>query len=183
MLQITHDNFFLQHTYVSIALYILELPSSWSTSWIRPSWPQSRVELRLLLFCLMSILLVCLGPPSILLFTPTTQISLSPFLTSLTAQHRCTSKQHGYATSYVHIHTYLHHIHITVHFLLYTSSTFFCRPAGSDSSRLTQIVLVFFRPTQTMHLWKVHTAIFKLHGTGAIAIVPLTHSAPGRIRV
>ncbi len=69
MLQITHDNFLLQHTYVTIVLYIFERPSSWSTSRIRPSWPQSRVELRLLLLCLMSILLVCLGlvsPPDFL---------------------------------------------------------------------------------------------------------------------
>jgi hypothetical protein len=76
MLQITHDNFFLQHTYVANVLYILERPSSWSTSRIHPSWPQSRVELRLLLPCLMSILLVCLGPPSILVIAPTTHPSL-----------------------------------------------------------------------------------------------------------
>ncbi len=97
-----------------------------------------RVELQLLLLCLMSILLVCLGPPSILLFAPMTQISCSPFLTSRTASHGYTSKQLAHATSCVHIHTYLHHIHITVHFLLHTYSTFFGRPAGSDSSRLTQ---------------------------------------------
>jgi hypothetical protein len=85
MLQIAHDNVFLQHTYVTKVLYILERLSSWSTSGIRPSWPQSKVELRLLLPCLMSILLVCLGPPSILMFVPTTQVSRSPFPASGTA--------------------------------------------------------------------------------------------------
>jgi hypothetical protein len=77
MLQITQDNFFLQHSYVIMALYILERPSSWSTSQICPSWPKPGVELRLLLLCFVSILLVCLGPPSILLFTPKTPVSLS----------------------------------------------------------------------------------------------------------
>jgi hypothetical protein len=77
MLQVIHDNLFLQHKYVVIILYIHEPPSSWSTLQIHPSWPQSRVELRLLLLCLMSVLLVCLGPPSILLFAPTAQVSHS----------------------------------------------------------------------------------------------------------
>jgi hypothetical protein len=71
---IIHDNFSLEQSYIIISLYILEQPTSWSTSQIRPSWPQSRVELRLLLLCFVSILLVSLGPPSISLFTPTTQV-------------------------------------------------------------------------------------------------------------
>jgi hypothetical protein len=104
MLQITHDNLFLQKKYTTIVLYILERPSSWSTSQIRSSWPQSRVELRLLLLCLVSILLVCLGPPSILLFTPTTQISCSPFLTGRTAvQVNNTATPHLMYT-YTHIY-------------------------------------------------------------------------------
>jgi hypothetical protein len=52
---------FLQKNYIIIILYILERSSSWSTSRIHPSWPQSRVELRLLLSYLVSILLVCLA--------------------------------------------------------------------------------------------------------------------------
>jgi hypothetical protein len=113
MLQVTHDNFFLQHSYVIIALYILEQPSSLSTSRIRPSWPQSRVELRLLLLCFCE--------HSSCLSWPTHQrlkFHVQPFLTSRTALHQCTSKQHGYATSYVHRHAYLHHIHITIHHLV-----------------------------------------------------------------
>jgi hypothetical protein len=48
-LQTTHDNFFLRYNYAIITSYILERPSSWSTSRICPSWPQSRVRLSLLL--------------------------------------------------------------------------------------------------------------------------------------
>ncbi len=49
MLRTTNDNFFLQHNYAIITLYILDRPSSWSTWRICPSWPQSRVRLSLLL--------------------------------------------------------------------------------------------------------------------------------------
>ncbi len=134
----THDDFLLQHSCVIIILYKLERPSSWSTLRICPSWPQSRIELRLSLLYLLSIPLVSRGPPSILLFTPTTQVSMLTLPISQTAQHQRTSKQHGSATSYAHRHTYLHHIHITIHILPYTSSSLFGRPAGLDSSHLTQ---------------------------------------------
>ncbi len=65
MLIITQDNFFLLHSYVIMDLYILEQPSSWSTSGICPSLPQSRVELRLLILYFTSILLVCLQYPAV----------------------------------------------------------------------------------------------------------------------
>ncbi len=77
MLQPTHDNFFLWHNYAIITLYILDWPSSWSILRICPSWPQSRVRLRLLLLSSISILLVCFGLPSILIFTPTSHVSRS----------------------------------------------------------------------------------------------------------
>ncbi len=135
ILQITHDYFFLEHNYAIIALYILERPFSWSTFRIHPSWPQSRVELKLLLLCFMSILLVCLGPPSILLFTLTTQVSRSTLPTSRPAKHQCSSKQHSYVISYS-MYTDIH-IHITFILLLvlfftllpfsWTSSNFSCR--------------------------------------------------------
>jgi hypothetical protein len=54
-------------------LYILEPPSSWSTSRI----PQSRVRLRLLLLSTISILLICFGLPGILQFTPLAHVSRS----------------------------------------------------------------------------------------------------------
>jgi hypothetical protein len=79
---ITHDNFFLQHNHSTMVLYILERPPSWSTSRIRPSWPRSKVELRLLLPCLMSTLLVCLAVHSNdsnpMLTLPYYQESLTP---------------------------------------------------------------------------------------------------------
>jgi hypothetical protein len=45
----THSNLLHVGIHTVIILYILERPSSWSTSRIRPSWPRSRVRLRLLL--------------------------------------------------------------------------------------------------------------------------------------
>ncbi len=103
MLQVTHDNFFLQHKNMIIILYILEWPSSWSTSRIHPSWPQSRVELRLLLLCFISILLVCLGPPSITLFAPTIQVTRSLFLNT-DVQVNKTAMPH---LTYTYTHIYI----------------------------------------------------------------------------
>ncbi len=77
--------------YAIITLCILERPSSWSTLRIRPSWPQSRVRLRLLLLSSIGVLLVCFGPPSILLFTPNTHVSHSTLpcqLGSLTPMYK-----------------------------------------------------------------------------------------------
>ncbi len=45
---------------------------------------------------------------------------------------------------YAHNHTYLHHTYITIHFLLHTSSTPLGRPAGPDSSCLSQCISVVF---------------------------------------
>jgi hypothetical protein len=119
ILQITHDNFFLQHKYVIIVLYILERPSSWSTSRISPSWPQFRVELRLLLLCLMSIPLVCLGPHGILLFTPTTQVSCSPFL--LAGQLNTDVQVNNTATLHLmHTHTHIYITFILLFILFFT---------------------------------------------------------------
>ncbi len=132
MLQTTHDNFFLGHNYATITLYILEWPSSWSTLRICPSWPQSRVRLRLLLLSSISIL-VCFGPS--LLFTPSAHISRSnPPLPA--GQLNTNVQEYNMATlhhMYIHSHIYLHHIYIT-HSLLHTSSTLLGRPAGSDPS-------------------------------------------------
>jgi hypothetical protein len=76
MLQPTQDIFFLLHNYAIMTLYILERTSSRFTPRIRPS-RQARVRLRFLLLSSISILLVCFGPPSILLFTATTHFSRS----------------------------------------------------------------------------------------------------------
>jgi hypothetical protein len=110
MLQPTYDNLFLWHNYAIITLYILEWPSSWSTSRIRHSWPQCRVRLRLLLLSSKSILLVCFGPPSILLFTPTTHVSRSTLpcqLSSLTPMYVQVNNMatlcHIYTVTYIYI--------------------------------------------------------------------------------
>jgi hypothetical protein len=120
-------------------LYILERPSSWSTSRILPSWPQSRIELRILLLSFIINLLVCFGPPSILLSVPTALVSRSPFpvswqLNTNVQVNNMAAPNHIYTQA----HTYLYHIYITIHAPLHTSSTPLGRPAGSDSSRLSQ---------------------------------------------
>jgi hypothetical protein len=146
MLQITHNNFSLHHTYVAKVLYILERPSSWSTSRICPSWPQPRVELSLLLPCLMSILLVCLGPPSILMFAATTQFHAYP---SPLAGQLNTDNQ-VYNTAMSNFSTQIHKSTSHSCYYSFSSSHFFHlldRLAGSDSSRLTQSCLGFFRET------------------------------------
>ncbi len=56
-------------------LYILEQPSSWSTLRIRPSWPQSRLRLSLLLASLSEHACCCHVQPSILLFISMDQVS------------------------------------------------------------------------------------------------------------
>ncbi len=121
-------------------LYILERPSSWSTSRIHPSWPQSRVRLRPLLLSSMSLLLICLGPPSILLFTPMAHVSCSN-PPSPTGQLHTNIQANNIAMLhhiYVHSHTYLHHIYITTHFFLHTSSTLLGRLIDPDPSCLSQ---------------------------------------------
>ncbi len=76
MLQITHDNFCLQHSYAIVALYICTCMAIFLEHLANTFFMASiQFELRLLLLCFMSILLVCLGPPSTLLLTPTTQVS------------------------------------------------------------------------------------------------------------
>jgi hypothetical protein len=128
--------FFVQHKYVNIILYILELPSSWSTSWIRPSWPQSRVELRLLLLCFMSILFVCLGPPSILLFAPRLKFQAHP---SLLAGQLSTDVQVN-NTAIPHLTYTYTHIYITFMLLLIF---FFTLPPSSWAGWLAQTLPVW----------------------------------------
>jgi hypothetical protein len=80
------------------------------------------------------IILVCLGPPSILLFVqplhvshmhpplPIGQLNTSVQVNNMALLHLIYNSQ-----------TYLHHIHITIHSLLHTS-TLLGRPAGLDPS-------------------------------------------------
>ncbi len=70
------------------------------------------------------IFLVCLGPPSILLFVPT--IHVSHVHPPLTTRRLNTSTQVN-NMAMLHLiynrHTYIHHISITIHSFLHTSST------------------------------------------------------------
>jgi hypothetical protein len=79
------------HTFI-----ILEQPSSWSTSRIRPSWPRSRVRLRLLLVGFPKYILVYSGPTSILLFVPMVHVSHSTpslLIDGLTLAYKSTTRQ------------------------------------------------------------------------------------------
>jgi hypothetical protein len=118
-------------------LYILEQPSSCSTSRIRPSWPHYRFGLSLLLVSLPPC--ICYhAQPSILLFISVGRVS--HLMPSLLSGWLLTNVQvNNIRTLPTHGHTYMHHIGITIllFFLLYTSSTLLGRPAGSDPSWLT----------------------------------------------
>ncbi len=75
--------------------------------------------------------LVCLGPPSILLFVPMIHVShVHPPLTT----GRLNTSTHVNKMAMLHLiynrHTYVHHINITIQLFLYTSSTLLGRPAG-----------------------------------------------------
>ncbi len=119
-------------------LYILEQPSSWSTSRIRPSWPRSRLRLSLLLVYL-SKCISCMPWPIQYLnvcpngsgFTPNPFTVVGRLLTSV--QVKNTTTLHD-----THGCTYMHHISITILLIFYTSFIFLCRLAGPDPSRLIQ---------------------------------------------
>jgi hypothetical protein len=62
-------------------LYILEQPSFWSTSWIRPSWPRSRLRLSFLLVSLSKCISCLLRPIQYLAVCPNESgFPLSPFI-------------------------------------------------------------------------------------------------------
>jgi hypothetical protein len=85
--------------------------------------------------------LVCLGPPSILLFIPPFHVShvhsplpIGQLYTSIQVNNM--AMLHLIHNS----HTYLHRIHITIHSPLHTSSTLLGRPAGPHPSCREQAV-------------------------------------------
>ncbi len=81
------------------------------------------------------IILVCLGPPSILLFVPPLHVShMHPPLPI--GQLNTSIQVNNMAMLHLiyNSQTYLHHIHITIHSLLHTSSTLLGRPDGPDPS-------------------------------------------------
>jgi hypothetical protein len=115
----THDVsvFSFSIHYVIIYLYIIERLSSWGTLRIHPSWPRSETGLDLLPALFHMYLLVCLGPPSILLFLPT--IHVSHVHPPLTTWRLNTSTQVNNMTMLCLMyngHTYIHHKNITIFF-------------------------------------------------------------------
>ncbi len=93
-------------------LYILEQPSSWSTSRIRPSWPRSRLRLSLLLAFHSKGISCCHASLSILVFLD----RVSHLVPSLLSRWLLTNVQVNNTTTLydTHEHTYIHHIGITI---------------------------------------------------------------------
>jgi hypothetical protein len=120
-------------------MYILEQPSSWSTSRLRPSWPCSRLRLSFLLASLSEYAYCCHVQPSILLFISMGRVS--HLMPSLLSGWLLTNVQVNNITTLhdTHGHIYIHHIGITILLPLYTSSTLLGRPAGTDPSRLIHL--------------------------------------------
>jgi hypothetical protein len=81
------------------------------------------------------IILVCLGPPSILLFVPTFHVShVHPSLPTLQLNTSIQVNNMAMRHFIYNSQTYLHHVLTIVHSLLHTSSTLLGRPAGPDPS-------------------------------------------------
>jgi hypothetical protein len=108
-------------------LYILERLSYCSTSRIHSSWPCPWVRLNLLLFLFHMNLLF--------LSWPTRYLTICSNDSCFTC-----APSHANATSHIHSHTYLHHIHIIIHSFLHTFSMPLGRPAGPDLSCREQYV-------------------------------------------
>jgi hypothetical protein len=115
-------------------LYILEQPSSCSTSWIHPSWPRCRLRLSLLLVSLSEHASCHHAQPSILLFISMGWIThLTP---SLLSGRLLSSVQVN--NNNVTWHTCIHHIGITIllfflHFFRSLWQAGWFRPFPSDT--------------------------------------------------
>ncbi len=138
-MQVTHDISvpfsFFGTCYILYTLYILEQLSSWSISRTRhvphglvlgSDWTSCQPSFA-------CIILVSLGPFSILLFVPSFHVSHAHPPLSI-GQLNTSIQVNNMAMLHLiyNSHTYLHHIHITIHSLLHTSSTLLGRPAGPD---------------------------------------------------
>jgi hypothetical protein len=138
-------SFFHTGSHTTMALYILEQPSSFSTSWIRLSWPRSRGRLSLLLVLFPQVYSSLLWPTQYLAICSNGScLALNPFLAYWQPN---TSVQVNNTSALHHIHTDTH-IYITsillfiIFFtLLHTSSTPSGRPAAPDPSRRVQLLI------------------------------------------
>jgi hypothetical protein len=114
--------FFHTGNHTIIVLYILERPSSWSNSWIRPSWPRSSVRLCLLLVLFPQVYSCLLWPTQYLAVCFNgSYFALNPFLADWRLN---TIVQINNMTALHHIYTDTH-IHITSIWLFISSSHFF----------------------------------------------------------
>ncbi len=101
--------------YITMSLYILERPSSRSTSRIRPSCPQSRVRQNLLLDLFPQVYSCLFWPTQCLAVCSNgSHFALNPFLACWWPNTH-TSKQHLSTISHTHGHTYFRHIDIIIH--------------------------------------------------------------------
>ncbi len=140
---IIFDNYFYGHNYTIIALYILERPSAWSTSRIRPAWPLFRDELNLLL-AFFHKCLPCLFWPNQYLaacFNGSHFTLNPPFpagqLNTIIQVNNTATPHHMYTDT---------HIYITFKVLsiLFFTLLLLGKPAGSDSYRLTHLQHSYF---------------------------------------
>jgi hypothetical protein len=132
-------------------LYILEQPSSWSISRIRPSWPRSRLRLSLLLVSLLNVFLVWYGPSSILLFVTIDRVS-----------HQTPSLLSGRLLTNVQVNniTTLHDTHIYI-----TSALLFFFPFYTSSTLLAGWLV------QTLPVW--HKYIYNANEWNRLYILKL----------
>ncbi len=131
-------SFFHTGRHTTMALYILEQLSSWSTSQIRLSWPRSRGRLSLLLVLFPQVYSCLLWPIQYLAICPNGScFGLNPFLAywrpNTSVQVNNTSALH-----HIHMDTHIYITSVLLFILfftfLHTSSTPSGRPAAPDPS-------------------------------------------------
>jgi hypothetical protein len=104
------ESFFHTGSHTNTALYILEQPSSWSTSRLHPSWPWSKSRLCLLLVLFPQVYSYLFWPTQYFaIFFNGSYFTLNPFLAYWGPN---TSVQVNNTSALHHIHTYTH-IYIT----------------------------------------------------------------------
>jgi hypothetical protein len=155
--------FFYSHNYASVALYILEQLSAWSTSRICPSWSRSRVRLNLLLALFDKY--PCLFWPTryLVVYSNNSCFTLEPSLVSRAAWHKCTVQVNNMAM--LHLIYTVTHIYITFillfipFFILYFFHSI--GQAGWPRPFLSVIVSPELMVLGDDHCWLQHPELFK----------------------
>jgi hypothetical protein len=149
-----------------MSLYILERPSSWSTSRIRPSCPQSRVRLNLLLDLFPQVYSCLLWPTQYLAVCfNSSHFALDPFL-ACWQLNTCVKVNNTSALHHIHEDTHIYIILILfILLLLYTSSTPFGRPVvlGPSCWSLLQFlyILIFNSQSNIIYLSVFRSIYYK----------------------